>query len=68
MDTLTTFDAVLAEDRFAARHIGPDAAERTAMLRELGIASIGALIARTVPGAILAEKPLDLPPAMTEGE
>ncbi|HEX7389739.1 MAG TPA: aminomethyl-transferring glycine dehydrogenase, partial [Acidiphilium sp.] len=68
MDTLATFDAILAEDRFAARHIGPDAAERTAMLRELGVASIGALIARTVPGAILAEKPLDLPPAMTEGE
>ncbi|MCF3948820.1 aminomethyl-transferring glycine dehydrogenase [Acidiphilium sp. AL] len=68
MDTLAAFDAILAEDRFAARHIGPDAAERAAMLHQLGIPSIGALIARTVPGAILAERKLDLPTPLTEGE
>jgi glycine dehydrogenase len=62
------FDTILAADRFADRHIGPGTAERDAMLRALGDASIEALITRTVPGAILTQNPLDLAPALTEGE
>jgi glycine dehydrogenase len=40
------FDTILAADRFADRHIGPGTAERDAMLRALGDASIEALIDR----------------------
>jgi glycine dehydrogenase len=65
---LAAFDTSLAADRFADRHIGPGTAERNAMLRALGDASIETLIARTVPEAILSTGLLDLPEALTEGE
>jgi glycine dehydrogenase len=67
-DTLAGFDAMLAEDRFALRHIGPSAAEQQAMLRDLGDSSLESLIARTVPAAIRSLKSLDLPAPLTEGE
>ncbi|MDD2877921.1 MAG: aminomethyl-transferring glycine dehydrogenase [Acidiphilium sp.] len=67
-ETIATFDAILAEDRFALRHIGPNMDERDAMLRALGEASIDTLIARTIPEAIRTSGKLDLPPPLTEGE
>ncbi len=56
------------QDRFADRHIGPDPAEQTTMLRALGYESLDALSDAAVPPAIRAEGPLDLPPARTEPE
>ncbi|HVR61777.1 MAG TPA: aminomethyl-transferring glycine dehydrogenase [Polyangia bacterium] len=53
-------------DRFASRHIGPDAAETAEMLRALGLESLDALVAETVPASIRARRPLDLPPAESE--
>ncbi len=66
--TIDDFTALLAEERFALRHIGPGPAERAAMLRALGAADLDALIARTVPETIRSAAPLDLPAALTEGE
>ncbi len=53
-------------DTFAHRHIGPDDADVDAMLDTLGYESLDALVDATVPDAIRAERPLDLPPAQTE--
>jgi glycine dehydrogenase len=49
---------------FQSRHIGPDAAERDAMLRAVGVPSLDALIDQTIPPGIRTRAPLDLP----EGE
>jgi len=53
-------------DAFVHRHIGPDDAQVTAMLRVLGFASLEALIAATVPAAIAFDRPLELPEPETE--
>ncbi len=55
-----------ALDTFARRHIGPDAEESAAMLRELGLDSMADLIDRAVPGSIRVRRPLDLPEAKGE--
>ena len=55
-------------DRFADRHVGPDAAARATMLAVLGSPGINALIDEAVPAAIRSSTPLDLPPARTEAE
>jgi glycine dehydrogenase len=57
-----------AHDLFAARHIGPDAAEEAEMLRALGVASLEALVAETVPPEIRLRAPLDLAPPVGEAE
>jgi glycine dehydrogenase len=67
-DTITAFDAITAQDRFASRHIGPDADERAAMLEALEAPSLDALIRRIIPEAILSDHALDLRPPLTEGE
>jgi glycine dehydrogenase len=51
---------------FARRHIGPDAAERDAMLRAIGVPSLDALVDQTIPPGIRLHKVLDLPSG--EGE
>jgi glycine dehydrogenase len=51
---------------FTSRHIGPDAAEQTAMLHALGLNSLNQLIDETVPAAIRLPEPLNLPPAESE--
>ncbi len=51
---------------FARRHIGPDQAEITAMLAEVGATSMEDFIDRTVPSDIRFERLLDLPPARSE--
>jgi glycine dehydrogenase len=55
-------------DPFAARHIGPDAHEEAEMLRALGVASLDALIAQTVPADIRLEGPLDLAAPVGEAQ
>jgi glycine dehydrogenase len=55
-------------DRFVSRHIGPDDADVAEMLRVLGVSSLDALIAQTVPADIRLGAALSLPPAATEAE
>ncbi|EFC83960.1 aminomethyl-transferring glycine dehydrogenase [Parafrankia sp. EUN1f] len=58
---------VEAIPRFVDRHIGPDDADRLAMLDQLGLGSLTALTDAAVPAAI-RDTELDLPPAVTETE
>lgn len=53
---------------YIARHIGPDQHEQQELLHVLGYDSIDALIAAAVPSGILADRPLELPEALTEYE
>jgi glycine dehydrogenase len=53
---------------FADRHIGPDAADVTEMLRVVGHGSLDALIHDTVPESILRAEPLQIPAAQSEAE
>jgi glycine dehydrogenase len=54
------------QDRFAERHIGPDAAEIDAMLATLGTSSLAALIEAAVPASIRTKAALALPAARSE--
>jgi glycine dehydrogenase len=56
----------MTEVPFADRHIGPSAAERAEMARLAGYESVGALIEAAVPAGIRTDRPLDLPPALSE--
>ncbi len=58
--------ATAALPEFAARHIGPDAAEQRAMLAALGLASLDELIDRVVPESIRDRAPLALPEPVSE--
>ena len=51
---------------FVARHIGPDEAERSAMLKLLGAGSLDAFIDDVVPAKIRAARPLGLPAGKAE--
>ncbi|BCB91447.1 aminomethyl-transferring glycine dehydrogenase [Phytohabitans suffuscus] len=53
---------------FAARHIGPSAAEQRRMLEAVGYASLDALMDAAIPEVIRWHDGLDLPPAATEEE
>jgi glycine dehydrogenase len=57
-----------AVERFATRHIGPEDAERAAMLATVGYDSVDALIDAVVPASIRGDAAMDLPPALTETE
>ncbi len=48
-------------DRFASRHIGPDAAQLKEMLDVIGVESREELISQVIPQSIRLRKPLDLP-------
>jgi len=50
---------------FVDRHVGPDAEQQAAMLKELGMATLDDLMDAAVPGGIRAEG-LDLPPGVDE--
>jgi glycine dehydrogenase len=58
--------AEASEERFVDRHIGPRAAEITAMLGVVGAASLDALVAETIPGEIRAAMPAGLPEPLGE--
>ena len=66
MDALAELTGLEATDGFVGRHIGPSEAELAGMLATVGAASLDALAAETVPAAIMASAPLDLPPALDE--
>src|SRR6266480_5419651 len=51
---------------FAARHIGPNAAERRAMLEVIGAPSLDALIDEAIPPSIRLKNPLPLPDGLSE--
>lgn len=53
---------------FKDRHIGPDAGERSEMLKAIGVSSVEELIDKTVPTQIRLKQPLQLAPAQTEHE
>jgi glycine dehydrogenase len=53
---------------FAARHIGPSAAEQQTMLAELGFASLDEMVERLLPEAIRDREPLAFPAAGDEAE
>jgi glycine dehydrogenase len=55
-------------DEFHRRHIGPDDAETSEMLRALGAGSLDELVNQTVPASIRLQGPLKLPEARTEHE
>ena len=54
------------ETPFSRRHIGPGASEIAEMLAALGLGSLDALVAETVPGSIALKRELDLPSARSE--
>lgn len=66
MNALTELAALERRDDFASRHIGPDAAQISAMLALTGAASLDDLIAQTVPASIRSNAALALPPAEDE--
>ncbi len=51
---------------FAARHIGPSPAEVQEMLDAVGVASIDALVAETLPESIRQREPLPFGPGLSE--
>jgi glycine dehydrogenase len=53
-------------DTFAPRHIGPRGNDVAAMLREVGAASLDALIDEAIPASIRLKAALDLPAAESE--
>ncbi len=63
---INRLDALRGADEFHSRHIGPQAAQQQQMLATLGYADAAALIADTVPAAILRKDPLALLAPTTE--
>jgi glycine dehydrogenase len=55
-------------EKFASRHIGPDADDEAAMLRALGVGTLAELVAETVPADIRLRGALDLPAPASETE
>ncbi|HUN94511.1 MAG TPA: aminomethyl-transferring glycine dehydrogenase [Burkholderiaceae bacterium] len=53
---------------FLARHLGPAAADREAMLAVVGEPSLASLVEAIVPATIRLDEPLDLPPPLAEHE
>lgn len=55
-------------DVFEHRHTGSGAEDLKAMLHTVGVNSLEELIAQTIPASIRAEKPMNLPGALSEWE
>src|SRR5271168_1384316 len=53
---------------FARRHIGPSPRDVETMLQTVGAASLGALMAETLPASIRKQSPLDIGAALSESE
>ena len=53
---------------FESRHIGPSPQDVSAMLETIGVSSLDALIAQTIPDDIRQHAPLDLGAALSETE
>ncbi|PWU09952.1 MAG: glycine dehydrogenase (aminomethyl-transferring), partial [Verrucomicrobia bacterium] len=54
--------------KFASRHIGPNPDEQAEMLRFLGVSTLDELIRQTLPEDIRLNRPLNLPPPLSEEE
>ncbi len=65
-DTERSLAELETDEEFIARHIGPDEDQIADMLRELGVDSMDALVAETVPQAIVSERPSALPRGLGE--
>ncbi len=63
-----TLNALENHHEFIQRHIGPSAAERAAMLKEIGAASLDDLVAQTVPESIRLQQPLAIGAPQNEHE
>ncbi len=61
-------DLFKPSDDFTDRHLGPNAAERDAMLAALGLERLSDLIDEVIPSAIRFTGELELPRARTESE
>src|SRR4051812_14802940 len=55
-------------DAFSRRHIGPDEQEQAAMLHAIGLASLDELVHKALPPSIALDRPLELPPPLTEAQ
>ncbi len=55
-------------ESFSTRHIGPDPAERDAMLKATGAASMDALMEEAIPRRIRLSRPLQVAPGLSEYE
>ncbi|MBV0932971.1 aminomethyl-transferring glycine dehydrogenase [Marinobacterium weihaiense] len=66
--TLPPLHDLEQQDAFISRHIGPSAEETAAMLAELGVDSLSALINETVPGSIRVSRPIPLAAPKTEAQ
>jgi glycine dehydrogenase len=53
-------------EAFQSRHIGPDEAERDAMLNLIGAPSMDALVDEAIPERIRLQKPLNVPVGLSE--
>lgn len=58
----------MTSDHFVNRHIGPRDSEAVEMCKTIGVDSTDQLIEQTVPASIRLDRPLSLPPAMSENE
>jgi len=54
------------EEKFEGRHIAPNEADTTEMLKATGVKTLDELIDQTVPAKIRLKKPLNLPAAKSE--
>ncbi|HEX7140070.1 MAG TPA: aminomethyl-transferring glycine dehydrogenase [Vicinamibacterales bacterium] len=59
-------ESVFDFESFQSRHIGPDQAEREAMLKVVAAPSMEALIDEAIPARIRLKAPLDLPAGQSE--
>ena len=66
MNALSELAALERRDSFVGRHIGPDEAQITAMLKVVGAPSLEGLIAQTIPESIRTNAALALPEAEDE--
>ncbi|QSR36006.1 glycine dehydrogenase (aminomethyl-transferring) [Marinobacterium iners] len=66
--SLRPLNTLEQQDAFIGRHIGPSADEAAAMLAELGVDSLAALIDETVPGSIRVKQPIALDTPKTEAQ
>lgn len=56
------------QNEFSGRHIGPNKAETTAMLSEIGVNTLEELIGKTIPDGIRIKTDLEVPAAISEFE
>jgi glycine dehydrogenase len=66
MASRPTFAELEPGANFIARHVGPDEADTSEMLRSLGAKSLEEFITRVVPDKIRTKRPLELRKAMPE--